>query len=183
MFFIPEKLYNSSGRDLRRALFSLKQIFQVKKKKSMLLGPVCALLMELDTDMFLPLTDYRKRSFLGLKCQWGQNITVRVSLPYQIFQTLGSNDYLIKSRFSILTSDFYKEKPTTDIIEVSFSPSFQASFSCPRSPPLCWWLHACVFLCWWWRFRGEVSVFFSANFTYDMLHVSYSSLFNNVGQA
>ena len=25
-----EKLYNSNGRDLRRALFSLKQIFQVK---------------------------------------------------------------------------------------------------------------------------------------------------------
>ncbi|VFV24580.1 formin homology 2 domain containing isoform [Lynx pardinus] len=31
MFFISEKLYNSSGRDLRRALFSLKQIFQDDK--------------------------------------------------------------------------------------------------------------------------------------------------------
>uniref|UniRef100_A0A8D0KUX9 FHOD1 N-terminal GTPase-binding domain-containing protein n=1 Tax=Strix occidentalis caurina TaxID=311401 RepID=A0A8D0KUX9_STROC len=30
-FFFPEKLYNSNGRDLRRALFSLKQIFQVSK--------------------------------------------------------------------------------------------------------------------------------------------------------
>lgn len=27
--FKTEKLYNSSGRELRRALFSLKQIFQV----------------------------------------------------------------------------------------------------------------------------------------------------------
>lgn len=182
MFFIPEKLYNSSGRDLRRALFSLKQIFQVKKKKSMLLGPVCALLMELDTDMFLPLTDYRKKRFLGLKCQWGQNITVRVSLPYQIFQTLGSNDNLIKSCFSILTSDFYKEKPTTDIIEVLFSPSFQALFSCPRSPLSAdGHMHACF--CAGGEDSPTVSVFFSANFTYDMLHVSYSSLFNNVGQA
>lgn len=32
VFFISEKLYNSNGRDLRRALFSLKQIFQVKSK-------------------------------------------------------------------------------------------------------------------------------------------------------
>uniref|UniRef100_A0A2K6JPD4 Formin homology 2 domain containing 3 n=1 Tax=Rhinopithecus bieti TaxID=61621 RepID=A0A2K6JPD4_RHIBE len=31
IFFISEKLYNSSGRDLRRALFSLKQIFQDDK--------------------------------------------------------------------------------------------------------------------------------------------------------
>uniref|UniRef100_A0A8C5L4E3 Formin homology 2 domain containing 3 n=1 Tax=Jaculus jaculus TaxID=51337 RepID=A0A8C5L4E3_JACJA len=31
VFFISEKLYNSSGRDLRRALFSLKQIFQDDK--------------------------------------------------------------------------------------------------------------------------------------------------------
>lgn len=28
-FFPPERLYNCNGRDLRRALFSLKQIFQV----------------------------------------------------------------------------------------------------------------------------------------------------------
>jgi len=28
-YILREKLYNSSGRDLRRALFSLKQIFQV----------------------------------------------------------------------------------------------------------------------------------------------------------
>jgi len=28
-FFLAEKLYNSKGRELRRALFSLKQIFQV----------------------------------------------------------------------------------------------------------------------------------------------------------
>lgn len=27
--FPPERLYNCNGRDLRRALFSLKQIFQV----------------------------------------------------------------------------------------------------------------------------------------------------------
>lgn len=34
--FLPstEKLLNSSGRDLRRALFSLKQIFQVRKERS-----------------------------------------------------------------------------------------------------------------------------------------------------
>lgn len=29
VFLSAEKLYNSNGRDLRRALFSLKQIFQV----------------------------------------------------------------------------------------------------------------------------------------------------------
>lgn len=29
-FIISEKLLNSNGRELRRALFSLKQIFQVK---------------------------------------------------------------------------------------------------------------------------------------------------------
>lgn len=54
----PERLYNSNGRDLRRALFSLKQIFQVTHtyftcnycqfvvaEYSWLLWPLCASMM------------------------------------------------------------------------------------------------------------------------------------------
>lgn len=75
MFFISEKLYNSSGRDLRRALFSLKQIFQVKKKTRVLTGPVFVLLVESDTNLFLPLTGYGKKSSFRLKCQLGQSLS------------------------------------------------------------------------------------------------------------
>ena len=74
MFFISEKLYNSTGRDLRRALFSLKQIFQVKKKKSTV--RFCfSIAVGLDADKFMPFTDYKKRNALEYKVNFGQNIS------------------------------------------------------------------------------------------------------------
>ena len=55
IFFISEKLYNSSGRDLRRALFSLKQIFQVKREnKSQNTTVLIRFAGELDTYKLTP---------------------------------------------------------------------------------------------------------------------------------
>lgn len=73
MFFISEKLYNSTGRDLRRALFSLKQIFQVKKKNT--LRFCFCIAVGLDADKFVPFTDYKKRNALEYKVHFGQNIS------------------------------------------------------------------------------------------------------------
>ena len=73
MFFISEKLYNSTGRDLRRALFSLKQIFQVKKKNT--LRFCFCIAVGLDADKFMPFTDYKKRNALKYKVNFGQNIS------------------------------------------------------------------------------------------------------------
>ena len=73
MFFISEKLYNSTGRDLRRALFSLKQIFQVKKKSTVRFCFCIA--VGLDADKFMPFTDYKKRNALEYKVNFGQNLS------------------------------------------------------------------------------------------------------------
>lgn len=55
LFFVSEKLYNSSGRDLRRALFSLKQIFQVKREnKSQNTTILICFAGELDTYKLTP---------------------------------------------------------------------------------------------------------------------------------
>ena len=75
MFFISEKLYNSTGRDLRRALFSLKQIFQVKKKKKNTVRFCFCIAVGLDADKFMLFTDYKKRNALEYKVNFGQNIS------------------------------------------------------------------------------------------------------------
>lgn len=46
ILFLLEKLLNSSGRELRRALFSLKQLFQVRVTKICLKGLVLLLFLE-----------------------------------------------------------------------------------------------------------------------------------------
>ena len=75
MFFISEKLYNSTGRDLRRALFSLKQIFQVKKKKKNTVRFCFCIAVGLDADKFMLFTDYKNRNALEYKVNFGQNIS------------------------------------------------------------------------------------------------------------
>lgn len=93
-FFISEKLYNSSGRDLRRALFSLKQIFQVKKETNAQVLSF-ALLVELDTDKFIPFPGYRKKSLFRLQCKLGQIISSEYFQHIKYFKH--SKDQLIKS--------------------------------------------------------------------------------------
>lgn len=67
LFFISEKLYNSSGRDLRRALFSLKQIFQVKgENKSQNTTVLIRFTGELDTCKLTPLLQIGKSTHLSL---------------------------------------------------------------------------------------------------------------------
>ena len=116
MFFISEKLYNSTGRDLRRALFSLKQIFQVKTKQTnkktkeycqVLFLHCCGIRCRQVYAFYL----LQKEKCFRVQSKFRSKYLLRVFLPYQIFQTIGSKENII--RITIFFHVYFRLKKNT----------------------------------------------------------------------